>query len=189
MKRIAMLLLALVALPVWAQTLTCHAGAIVTLTCAGPIAPTPTPIPTPAPVPPPPAPAPPSGWSVVVAPASMAGVPLTVGTGITFRFSAPANVIHAHRILYTGVAPYAGISMNQLTNNTNPRDAWISTVPGALEVSSPYCRKMRNGLGASFDLSFVNSGPGYCNLQKGTTYYLNVKASDPNTPIDYLVSL
>lgn len=142
----------------------------------------------------------PAGWSCVTSPVTK--WPGTSGVGVPFRFaaentyiyqfSAQKNEIHVHSFVFPASysSNYAGIGSNQLTFNTFPRDLVISTTPGSMSPvnNNSYCRKIRNGLGAAVDIAF-NGEAGYCNLTKGVQYYLNIKAADPDTPIDYLLVL
>ena len=99
-----------------------------------------------------------------------------------------------HRIQFDATnfqGKYAIITHNQNFNNANPRDVWLSAVPGGPKIG---VSAMQPGgyLGAKFLIAFDGTGNLWndmTNFAKGVQYCLNVKAHDANVPVDYLISV
>lgn len=157
----------------------------------------PAPTLTPAPAPTGPNPFP--GWPVIQSPSAMnqtgyGSGALDAGNPQTFAFSAPPNIIHAHHLRFEATSFLgngAVIQHNQFTSNANPRDVWLSATPGGVKLGLA-AMHVGSTLGSLMRVKFDGSGGflnGATNLTKGVLYYLNVKAHDANTPVDYLISV
>ena len=139
---------------------------------------------------------PPAGWSAVMDPLSNVQSAITVygqrfniSNGQYLAFSVQPNVINAHRIwIDPSIFQVNGvqISTNQFNTNIEPRDMVISTAPGLLTPISPTA--FRQGIDGAY--LFVNtsaSAYGMVVLQPNVEYWLNVKASQPNVAMDYII--
>lgn len=137
------------------------------------------------------------GWSLNLNPSALPGAIgrglFDVNTTLLYKFESPLNYVNCHAITLNGMAfptNGAAIVISNSTTNANRRDVWISDTPGGTTVNGKPLPPTAKSFGSDFSgnlyLSFVAS-PYACEITKGQTYYLNAKASDRDTMMDYIL--
>lgn len=143
----------------------------------------------------------PAGWTCRLNPVTLdpapggtpSGVPLGITVLRTYVFSAPANVVHAFAItfdakVFTGSG--ARLQTNQYVDNANRRNMYISDAPGStspVDAGHYACLAVNNDENSVIYVNFTTPGYGTCFLEKNKQYWLNIKATDANTPVNYLL--
>jgi hypothetical protein len=74
------------------------------------------------------------------------------------------------------------VDANTESGGYNPRDVAISTCPGDFSATVPSgCASY----GRSLNVIYSGSNPGYCPLEPGKQYYINVRSTSTSRPISY----
>lgn len=172
-----------------AKTILPYDGVVVSPPVIPPVIPNP-------PLPPTPPVQPPPGWQVMINPMpniqssiSQSGL-FDVNQSAVWIYSVPPNIVHAHRIVaIPGRFPVNGVQLmtNQYNNNRNSRDVCISNTPGSM-IPAGFGGFRQGTEGAYVFITLNNAQYGVVILEPNKEYWLNIKASQPDTPMDYLLS-
>mgnify|MGYP001579597871 CR=1 FL=1 len=142
--------------------------------------------------------APPDGWVVQMNPTTISyggtqsGIPFNVENSHIYVFQAPPNVIHVHpvkfnRAYFTG--PTATITSAWTSTNQAGRQMVISDTPGLMIPVDPGhfgCNKF-SFEADTLQITFDSRENSFCGLDRDTQYYLNIKATEPGVPMDYIL--